>query len=120
MRRKRDEEQLHRQVASYLDLALPPEALWWHTPSGGARSKAEAGIFKAMGTKPGVHDIFILWRKRLYGIELKVKGGRITPPQIGFHERFVVAGGISTVCWSFDEVIGFLDMIGIPLKARAA
>lgn len=32
----------------------------YHIPNGGGRSKAEGGIFKAMGVKAGVHDLFLM------------------------------------------------------------
>lgn len=31
----------------------------FHIPNGGKRTKAEAGIFKAMGTKAGISDLFL-------------------------------------------------------------
>jgi len=60
--RRRPEQELQKCVARYLDLALPEDAVWWHIPNGGARSKAEAGIFKAMGVKAGVPDIQVICR----------------------------------------------------------
>ena len=57
-RRNRPEEALQRAVASYLDLALPHDAVWFHPPNGGARSKAEAGIFKARSQGP---DTIMYW-----------------------------------------------------------
>lgn len=80
-RRNRPEEQLHRTVAEYLDLALPKSAFWFHVPNGGARSKAEAGAFKAMGVKAGVPDICILYRGVTHFIELKPKGRYFSPAQ---------------------------------------
>lgn len=57
---KRPEEALHRAAVAYLRASLPKPWLVWHTPNGGGRSKAEAGILKAMGTLAGMPDLFVL------------------------------------------------------------
>lgn len=57
----------------------PDLKLLIHIPNGGARSKAEAGRFKAMGVKSGVSDLFLpVARGKFHGlwIELKRKGGK--------------------------------------------
>ncbi len=90
--RNRPEEVLQRATARYLDLALPDDAVWFHCPSGGARSKAEAGIFKAMGVKPGIPDIIVIYRGRMIAIELKAARGRSSPAQKDMHERLRAAG----------------------------
>lgn len=57
---QRHEETLHRAAVAYLRAALPKPWDLWHTPNGGGRSKAEAGILKAMGTRAGVPDLFVM------------------------------------------------------------
>lgn len=57
---KRPEENLHRACVQYLQAALPKPWLVWHTPNGGGRSKAEAGILKAMGVLAGMPDLFVM------------------------------------------------------------
>ena len=74
---KRAEDALQRDVARLLDYALPPDAVWFHAPNGGGRSKVEAAIFKGLGVKPGVPDLIILYRGRCLAIELKAPG--LTP-----------------------------------------
>ena len=46
----------------------------FHCPNGGWRSRAEAGIFKAMGTMAGITDIILLFNggKTVF-VELKLK-----------------------------------------------
>lgn len=66
-------------MAKYPDLAM-----LWHVPNGGHRSKAAAGKFKAEGVKAGVSDYALdCARGGWHGlrIELKAKGGRLSPEQ---------------------------------------
>ncbi len=60
MKRNRPEERLHRQLVAFLRVALPKPWLVFHVPNGGARSKAEAGAFKAMGVLAGMPDLFVV------------------------------------------------------------
>ena len=115
-RRNRPEEALQRAVASYLDLALPHDAVWFHPPNGGARSKAEAGIFKAMGVKAGVPDIIVIYRGRVVCIELKAPGGTCSPAQKLMHAQLSAAGALIYTATRIEDVESFLRVI-IPLKA---
>lgn len=86
-RRNAPEQVLQRAVAQYLDARLPAAAMWFHPPNGGNLSKAQAGIMKAMGLKPGVPDIVILANGSAYFIELKAPRGYPTPEQREWHQR---------------------------------
>lgn len=56
----RPEEALHKACVAYLRAALPKPWLCWHSANGGGRSKAEAGILKAMGVVAGMPDLFVM------------------------------------------------------------
>lgn len=114
---KRPEEALHRAVAHFLRVALPPEAVWHHSPNGGGRSKAEAGIFKAMGTRPGWPDIEVVYCGFVYFIELKAPGGRLSANQKTCHTSLRGAGTHIAICHRVEEVEGTLRGWGVPLKA---
>ncbi len=115
-RRNRPEEAFQRAVASYLDLALPRDAVWFHPPNGGARSKAEAGIFKAMGVKPGVPDIIVIYRGRVVAIELKSEKGQLSPAQKLMQAQLTAAGSLVYTATRIEEVESFLRVV-IPLRA---
>ncbi len=115
-RRNHPEEIFQRAVAQYLDLALPEDAVWWHTPNGGARSRAEAGIFKAMGVKAGVPDIIVIYQGQVVAIELKGPNGRLSPAQRAMHERLMLAGALVYTATRIEEVEGFLRAT-VPLRA---
>lgn len=61
-----------------------------HIPNGGHRSAVEAAIFKAMGVKPGVWDLFLpVPTTRAPGLylELKAGAGALTDHQVAFRDR---------------------------------
>jgi len=115
---KQTEAALQKAVVQYLTLALPPhEALFWHTPNGGWRSRATAGRLKAEGVMPGVADIVVIWKGRPIAIELKAKTGPQSRAQKAWADQFTTAGGAYTVCRSVEAVERFLDAAGVPLRA---
>jgi hypothetical protein len=115
---KETEAALQRTVVRYLTHALPRhEALFWHTPNGGWRSRATAGRLKSEGVMPGVADIVIIWKGRAIAIELKAKGGSQSAAQKAWADQFTTAGGAYAVCRSLDAVERFLDAAGLPLRA---
>jgi hypothetical protein len=119
-RAKRPERQLHAAVARFLNVALPEGAYWLPIPNGGSRNAIEAANMKASGeVKAGQPDLAVIYRGRVIGIELKVKGGRRSPAQVEAHKAWELAGAVVTVCRSIEEVSNFLAML-MPLKAQVA
>lgn len=114
----RPEEGLHRSVAGYLDACLPPEAVWFHCPNGGARSQTEGGVLKALGVKAGIPDCLILHRGRLICIELKPKGGSLSPAQRAMKDRLIGAGAVWFLARSLDEVSAFLQVAIPDMRGR--
>ena len=127
----RPEQVLQKQVAAFLDAALVPPAFWFHCPNGGARSKVEGAIFKAMGVKPGIPDCIVVWNAdgkdiflgpvpQILAIELKAKNGRETPDQRRKLAQFKAVGASVAVCKSLDEVIAALTQAGVHMRGRIA
>lgn len=137
----RPEEKLQRAIIQLADVLTFPEETWkqtrflmppakvgqylHHTPNGGGRSKAEGGIFKAMGVRAGYPDLSLDialvngdlfvpgWR-----CELKAGNGRQTPSQQLWQERLERAGFVYTIATSVDEWQQQLDdymAFGVPL-----
>lgn len=119
---RRPEEVLHRQVADFLRVACPDggPVLWLHVPNGGARSKAEAGVFKALGVRAGAADVLLIHRGRAFWVELKPKGRAQSDGQVAFESACGAAGSPYAVCRSLDEVEGTLRAWGIPMRASVA
>jgi hypothetical protein len=72
-------------------------------PNGGKRGKLEGMRLQAEGVTAGVPDLqiprFALW------IEMKAKGGRLSPVQKAMHERLRSEGQTVEVCYSTAEAI---------------
>lgn len=118
MRLHPTEEQIQGAVAEYLDAALPDDAVWMHVPNGGHRHPAVAAKLKWLGVKPGVPDIFIVWRGRSIFIELKAHKGTLSDAQKAMQQRLVLSGAVVfEVARSVDEVEAFLRGVGVPLNA---
>lgn len=93
----------------------------FHIPNGGNRGKAEAGIFKAMGVRSGVSDLFLPvpkggWMKQFNGlwIEMKavslrqdpkdprrqqVKLGDVSAEQIDWLQSMIHFGFAASIAW---------------------
>lgn len=119
-RRKTPEQDIQRAVAQYLDAARTKEWFWFFVPNGGNLSKAQSGIFKACGLKPGIPDLVLLHKGRAWGIELKSPKGRLSVDQIRTHELLKMAGMTTMVAYSVGHVEACLEIFGIPSRIKRA
>ncbi len=114
------EQSLQRTVAEYLALCVPapPAGPWWTVVNPiPAKSRAAAGISKAMGLKAGTPDIVMCWKGRMIGVELKAGRGRLSPAQVETHDAITLSGGVVTTCRTLDDVAAFLATLGVPSRA---
>lgn len=115
---KRPEEQLQRSVVAYLKIAAP-SLLWFAIPNGGFRTKAEAGIMKAMGQRAGVADLCVICPDGTAAfIELKAAGGTLSPAQMAFREDAAASKASYMVCRSLKDVEFFLRLLRVPLRSQ--
>lgn len=117
-----------------------------HIPNGGKRGTAEAGIFKALGTKPGIPDLHLPVSAWLFGplsdghdgievedgdalmiglyIEMKAiySSGKKSYPsrvQLEIHERLRARGYRVVVCWTWIEAANAIcDYLRLPERVR--
>src|SRR5262245_8586399 len=115
---KRPEQQLQKAVCEHLTARGQHDLFWWHHPAGGYRSPVEAAIFKSIGNKAGLPDLFLLRQGKLYGLELKPEGGRLSPTQTAAHVLLWQAGAIISTAVGIDAAIRQLETWGL-LKGRA-
>lgn len=113
------ESTISRQVASYLDLALPSGSVFTHIASGGARSKATAGRLRAEGVRPGACDfVIVVSGVGTIWIELKNSTGRLSPEQRSWSEAIRhTPGSFWALCRSVEDVQSALLSAGVPLRA---
>jgi hypothetical protein len=112
----RAEEQLHRAVVQLLMLYANRGLLAFaHVPNGGRRTRAEAGVLKAMGTTPGVADL-LLWLPSggHFQIELKAGNGRLSAHQAAWISRMNDMGVTVHVIRSLDGLEALLRVEGVP------
>ena len=63
----------------------------------------EAMQLKASGVVAGVPDLILSLHGKVYGIEMKIPGGKISKEQIRVHSAWLESGNPVFVCWSFEE-----------------
>lgn len=118
---KREEQNAQIAVVQFLDAALAPPAFVFHVPNGGARTKAEASILKAMGVKAGVPDLFVVAPgNAVVAIEMKAERGRARKDQDRRMEDLRACGIPTAICRTLAEVIDAVEAAGIRLKGRIA
>jgi hypothetical protein len=118
MTRCRPEQQLQKAVCQHLAVRGHHDLYWWHHPAGEYRSPVEAAIFKSIGAKPGLPDLFLLRQGKLYGLELKPEGGRLSPSQATAHVLLRQAGATIDGAAGIDAAIRQLEIWRL-FKGRA-
>lgn len=119
----RPEEALHRQVARVLAVYEARGLLaFCHVPNGGKRTRAEAGVFKALGVRPGVPDLLV-WalvrgQPRSFALELKAPKGRLTESQAEWSDRLGRLGVAVHVVRDLDGLDAALAAEGVPILLR--
>lgn len=117
------ERPIHLATVRFLTLALRPPVMFWHTPNGEKRDRKTAAMLKAMGTRAGMPDFFVLRAGRscapyLLGIELKAGGGRQSPDQLIAQHDLEACCARMVICRSVEEVEAALVEHGFTLHAR--
>ena len=103
------EHALQTAVCQYMDVALRPGLYYLAIPNGGLRDISTARKLKAEGVRAGVADLQILMEQgRVLWIELKIKGGSLSPAQKVFRDACLNLGHPWTMAKTVDEVKHFL------------
>ena len=119
-RRQHPEDDLQKACVKLFKYQYP-NLILFHIPNGGWRTKAEAGVFKAMGVIPGVADLFLMkavpkndgtWYHGLF-IEMKAKGRTQSDKQKEFQSVCEKNSYAYSVADSIDK---FLEVVENYLK----
>jgi hypothetical protein len=103
----------------HLRLRGAPGVFAFHPANGGYRKPIEAAIMKSMGVRPGVPDVILIHQGKVFGLELKAEGGRITPKQTETIAAMEAAGATVHVAVGIDQALERLETWGL-LKGRAS
>jgi len=122
------EEQIHLQIAQYLDLVIKRPSRW-HTVEVSNQSGTWAAMhrqkrLKAKGVRTGWPDICIYWNNleydgwgcwllRLVFLEVKSAKGKLTEKQEALHAELKEDGHHVYVVRSVDEVKEILNELGV-------
>ncbi|HYF35507.1 MAG TPA: hypothetical protein VD994_09480, partial [Prosthecobacter sp.] len=122
--RRTEEQSLQRVCVQWLKACVPGPrfggpAITAVNPIP-AKSKAAAGISKAMGLRAGVHDFVMCWKGRFIGIEIKPPKGVLSAEQKVFHEDVTLAGGLSHTVRSLEELRDLFAVLGVPTRESKA
>jgi hypothetical protein len=113
----RPEEALQRSVVGLLAIYGNRGLLTYaHVPNGGRRSKAEAGIFRALGVRAGVPDLLV-WAAGGGHFAIELKAGRraaLSDAQVVWHSTLTSLGHRVYVCRSVDDVEQCLRAEAVP------
>lgn len=111
--RKNHEQAIHIAVAQHLRTRAVPGMVWFHVPNGGLRSKREAALLKAMGVRAGVADLILFHGGKLYALEIKAPGGRVTEAQLQFLSDIDRAGAFTALPVGLDAALATLESWGL-------
>ena len=117
---KRPEQQIQQAVVAHLRLRAEPKVFFWSTPNEGKRGFVNAAALKAAGMTAGVPDLLILKGGKLYALELKAPGGRLSPSQRMVGARMEECGAEVSVAHSIDEALVTLEYWGILKRSVAS
>jgi hypothetical protein len=113
------EQSLQKTIAAYLTacVGLPPDGPYWTAVNPiPAKSKAAAGLSKAMGLRAGTPDLLFVWRGQAIFVELKAGGAKLSPVQCYAHSEIFMVKGWAFTIRSLDDLIDLLQQFGIPVK----
>lgn len=102
------EDSIHIAIIEWLQLNPKVASVVFHIPNGGKRNPREASKLKRMGIRRGASDLFIMRARHGFNgafIELKTKGGKLSPEQQQFLQDAENENYYTAVTWSLDEAL---------------
>ena len=110
------EDELQRNVSTWLDAVLPDGCVYPHSPNEGKRHISYINRLKKMGTKYGWPDLEVFcpgsvttsgFNEAIF-IELKTARGVMNENQRRMRDQIITAGFSWALCKSINEVEDFL------------
>lgn len=113
------EQDIHKAIAQYLDLALDDGVRWFHPPNGGMMKINHARNLKAMGQKAGTPDIVIIDGRQagtVLFIEVKSETGAQSKEQKAFQNWCKLYEIPYRICRSVDDAIQFCELFRLTKR----
>lgn len=107
------ESAIQRQILDWLERSHI--FCWRHNVGGMAGSHKGKRWFVRFG-KPGMPDIFAVWRGLITAIEVKGPKGRLSPEQEAWRDEFRRAGGFYVVARRLEDVTELWEASQRPLE----
>jgi hypothetical protein len=117
-RRSRPEDEIQRAIFQHLAARGAPNCFAFHPANGGKRGPIEAAILRGLGVRAGVPDVIAIHEGRVYALELKVSGGRLTEAQLDAIAAMEAAGASCCIAEGLDRALAVLEGWGL-LRGRA-
>ncbi len=99
-------------IMDYVKLVYP-EAVCYHPPNEGKRTKFEQYKINVLGVKAGFPDLFIVYKNKIIALELKAenrnRNNAVSDAQVEWIMLLNRAGIPSQVAFGFDEGREFID-----------
>jgi hypothetical protein len=108
-RRQQPEAEIPKCVFEHFKIRSAPDVFAFHPANGGYRRPIEAKIFQGIGVRSGVPDIVAVRGGQMYCLELKAKGGRLTPAQVAAHSLLISAGAMVAMADNIDAALRQLE-----------
>lgn len=104
---RRAEDDIQRALFAHIKVRACPGVFAFHPANGGKRSISEAVRFKAIGVVPGVPDIILIRKGKVFGLELKrdKPKGRLSVPQISTQLAMREAGVTTSTAYGLDDAL---------------
>jgi hypothetical protein len=119
-RRQQPETAVQRAIVQHLKMRAAKGCFWYAIPFGGARSKIEAAIMQATGTRRGTPDLGFVYQGRAYFLEVKAEEeSKPTEHQLQAIADIKEAGGFACIGHGLDRCLKILEDWGL-LKGRVA
>jgi len=116
MPRNYPEQELQIACVDLLNIAPIPGLFWTAINPIPAKSRAAAGLSKAMGLKAGVPDFLFIFNGNTFFIEMKATSGSLSKNQKNIISELDECGSETLTCRSLDEFVEILKSQKIPIQ----
>ena len=111
---KHEEQAIHIAVAKHLRLRGMPGLVHFHCPMGAHyASRFQGAMMQALGARKGVSDFILVYKSRIYCLELKAPGGRATEEQLLFLDDMFRQGAVTAIANGIDQALATLERWGL-------